>query len=1437
MSIEKYSTLVDDLKESIDPRTNSWDHGGLWGICCVNFINLCMKYSAKFPIAFLCFYLSIFVSTSIWVCKDSLTWKSIPSTHPQRTRYKPKLGKRGKYYRRSRKTNEHRDKPHVDTKWYEVTKGGRVKPIHLTNRTGWESLHPPVPTLDPGYAQWFDGMCCTYDWYLDAVIHPNKLLGPGISDKEVPITSYGQAANIEDDLYLPKSCYIGIGGHRILFDSGCTTTVTPYLDDFVGGIKYVKGREMQGLSATTKVVGIGMVEWDFQDDYGIKHTIRIKANYVPAAKFRLFSPQAYFLEHQAGSFHLNHRGTVFTFAEGGKLSFDYAKRSLLPFTRGTKTVRSSKAFVGEMIKAAVNLTQGQIELRNTHDKLGHYDIRKTQSLFKGSQQRAPILNPICPQAATCKVPLCRACMMGKARLQSMGNKSSTPNVDHSDVIKNNDLAPGIRVSSDQYVCRIKGRLPYSRGQEDPKEMFSGGTIFVDHGSGFIRNYNQVGLGATDTIHSKELFELEADGMGVAVRSYHADNGIYKSKEFQKDLDKRHQILTLSGVGAHGQNGVAERGIQTVVNSARTMMLHQALMWPEHFDMRLWSFALDYATHLWNHLPNRDGGLSPMEIFSGSKSDYSSVKTAKTWGCPAYVLDPRLQDGKKIPKWDPRARRGQFVGISPRHASNIGMIRNLSTGYISPQFHVVYDNEFQTVLGGYGKNEAVCPHIWENLCIHSRENGLTEVPTADKPIPRLHEDWLTPDQQEDRTRKDINSQVQYRVRTELDRQAGIVPIVDSTDMIQPPDDKDTQNTPLIIDLVESEDDEPRYPKRANRGKGGIDTSIYDLNDSTWTDNDSSMLCEGNPAIKDDDLQSIFKSDLTYLATVDTYSSNIRSTPPMRYLEGQSWTSEEGVCDNWHPYSFAARLSGKDEDNPTYNDILRGSSTERALWEDAMVKELKSLGNLGSFKMIKRPSEGNILDSTWAFRKKRYPDGSLKKYKARFCVRGDQQIDGVDVFETYAPVVSWITVRLLMILSITMGLYTQQVDYTNAFCQAPLDQVVYVELPRGFERKHMVLELQQSVYGLKQSPLNFYRHLRQGLESRGFIKSAHDDCLFNNGEVIVLFWVDDCIFYSKEMGKIQQIIDSLKNEFLLEKEEDMAGFLGLDISHSKDGKTITLTQMGLINRILKACGMEDSNPKSTPAEITPIGKDLDGDPCKEKWDYRSIVGMMLYLAGTSRPDISYSVHQCARFSHSPKHSHEIAVKHIVRYLKGTRDKGLIMKPNMINNLQFNLYADADFAGLFASEDKLDPICAKSRTGILLTLGNVPIFWSSKLQTEISMSTLEAEYIALSSGMRELVAARGLMFELSKQMKFNQIKLSNVSKAWEDNTGAQNLANSKGPLMSSRTKHIGIKYHWFRSKIIDGEIEIERIATDLQKADIFTKCSSKSDFEAKRKLVMGW
>ena len=134
---------------------------------------------------------------------------------------------------------------------------------------------------------------------------------------------------------------------------------------------------------------------------------------------------------------------------------------------------------------------------------------------------------------------------------------------------------------------------------------------------------------------------------------------------------------------------------------------------------------------------------------------------------------------------------------------------------------------------------------------------------------------------------------------------------------------------------------------------------------------------------------------------------------------------------------------------------------------------------------------------------------------------------------------------------------------------------------------------------------------------------------------------------------------------------------------------------------------------------------------------------------------------------------------------------MKPDVIK-LCIDMYADADFAWLYTTEDKMDHVSVKSRTGVLLTFGNVPILWSSKLQCEIALSTLEAEYIALSQGMRDLVSARRLMAELGKRMDYKLDKHSHVSKVWEDNTGTQNLANSKGPLMTARTKHIGIKCH---------------------------------------------
>ena len=133
---------------------------------------------------------------------------------------------------------------------------------------------------------------------------------------------------------------------------------------------------------------------------------------------------------------------------------------------------------------------------------------------------------------------------------------------------------------------------------------------------------------------------------------------------------------------------------------------------------------------------------------------------------------------------------------------------------------------------------------------------------------------------------------------------------------------------------------------------------------------------------------------------------------------------------------------------------------------------------------------------------------------------------------------------------------------------------------------------------------------------------------------------------------------------------------------------LSQTGLIERILSVMDMTECNRKYTPADKIPLGKDVDGDPYMEEWDYRSVVGMMLYLASSTRSVISYAVHQCAWFSHNHKRLHKVKIKLVARYLKETRDKGLILSPDS-SRLQLDFFAGADFAGLFVAEAKNDSI----------------------------------------------------------------------------------------------------------------------------------------------------
>jgi hypothetical protein len=520
-----------------------------------------------------------------------------------------------------------------------------------------------------------------------------------------------------------------------------------------------------------------------------------------------------------------------------------------------------------------------------------------------------------------------------------------------------------------------------------------------------------------------------------------------------------------------------------------------------------------------------------------------------------------------------------------------------------------------------------------------------------------------------------------------------------------------------------------------------------------------------------------------------------------------------------------------------------------WLKSMKNEITELEGKGVWEVvdIAEPVKMNqqIVPTTWTLRYKRYPDGTIKKCKARFCMRGDLQ-KGTE--SSYSPVVSFSTVRLFLIITLTLGWKSCSIDFANAFVQAVLQQPVYIHLPRGFQSpikgKKSCLKLKRSLYGSTYAPLLWFEHLFNYLVHKdGFTQSKHDPCLLLKKDMIIVLYVDDAGIAYKDESSLNDLLSRLKdNGFDLTQEGTFSEYLGIQYDEDKDTGNITMTQQGLIKKIISTIGMESCNPNRTPATKEALSKDPEGEPMSDPWSYRSVVGMLLYLASNTRPDIVFAVSQAARFSHEPKQSHAKAVKTLVRYLAGSIDKGTIFKKP--GNFNINCYVDADFAGLFNQDPPDEPSSAKSRTGYIISIGDCYLLSKSQLQTTISLSTAEAEYYALSHAMRSVIPIRELTLEVLSHLDLPK-NLQTVAKSLtttihEDNNSALTLATKQQ--VTSRTKHYLVKWHFFWSHVKsesnpDGTIEVKHVDTKFQKADYLTKGLTKDLFENCRRLNQGW
>jgi hypothetical protein len=545
---------------------------------------------------------------------------------------------------------------------------------------------------------------------------------------------------------------------------------------------------------------------------------------------------------------------------------------------------------------------------------------------------------------------------------------------------------------------------------------------------------------------------------------------------------------------------------------------------------------------------------------------------------------------------------------------------------------------------------------------------------------------------------------------------------------------------------------------------------------------------------------------------------------------------------HPIAFHAEMMG---DIMYFHQAMQ--QPDAGEFVKAVIKEINGHIEHKRWKLIKRtevPEDVDVIPSVWAMRRKRdLTTNEILKYKSRLNLHGGKQVYGMNYFETYAPVVTWFAIRLIIIMAILFTLSLRQIDFVQAYPQAPIETDMYMELPKGIETRHgsskdHVLMLLSNLYGQKQAGRVWNSYLVEKLRSIGFQPSLIDECVFFRDDIIFIVYVDDGIFLGPNDQSLNNVIHEISAAGLdIEDQGHPADYVGVTITKHSNG-CVEFTQRALIDAIINDVNIGDAYTKPVPAKATQQLHAFKDSPrfdhCDFNFNYRSVTGKLNYLTQTSRSDLLFATHQVAKYSSDPRKEHGEAIVYIVRYLKKTRHLGLKFRPN--ESKGFECYCDADFAGnwnkAFAQHD---PSTAKSRSGWVIFYARCPIIWASKLQSQVALSTTEAEYIAMSMALRDVIPIMELMTEFrERNFKVICTQPQVYCKVFEDNSGALELARL--PKLRPRTKHINVCYHHFREHVRLGLIKILPISTDDQIADALTKPLAQNAFCRHRKYLCG-
>lgn len=539
-----------------------------------------------------------------------------------------------------------------------------------------------------------------------------------------------------------------------------------------------------------------------------------------------------------------------------------------------------------------------------------------------------------------------------------------------------------------------------------------------------------------------------------------------------------------------------------------------------------------------------------------------------------------------------------------------------------------------------------------------------------------------------------------------------------------------------------------------------------------------------------------------------------------------------------YNVTASPSSYDEPRTIKEAFAREDGDK---WREAVNEELAALATKGVYEVANLPPDRSALTAKMVLKVKRDQYGNVEKYKARLVARGFQQEEGIDFDEVFAPTAQSTSFRVLCAMAAFENAIMRQIDVSTAFLNGELDEEVYLQVPKGIGMDGVVWRLKKALYGLRQAARAWYDKLTEVMSMLGFTRTEADPCLFyrhtrvflteNSGfdtPIFILVHVDDAIICGGYDNAVEQTLYDLMGCFEVKDLGEPAYFLGVEIHRTPD--YISLTQEAYCHKVLKTYGMENCTGKATPmATGTVMTK--EGTPLPDSNQYRAIVGSLLYLSVKTRPDIAYAVGVLSRYMSCPTEQHMTAAKHVLRYLKSNPGVGITYRREESNKYcppersgcdrQLRVFSDSDFAG--------DKDTRKSTSGMVAFLASAPIMWSSKLQSLVTTSTTEAEFVAAASALKEGLWIQKLLKEvyhvLYETAIFAPIKLL------LDNQAAIQLIRHRSAGVSGRSKHIDVQHLFIRDRYARGDLWVEHVGTSKQLADVFTKALPGAQVESFR------